>query len=117
MTLGIPLRRGRAFTLPQAASDSHLDAHRDVVKNVLGRGLQPVFTGTLLGLAAAAGLSWILHTTLVFRDPRISSTALPSTIRLHFSAWSASRRQIAAASAIPVRRAGTADPPAALRFE
>ena len=92
--------------------------HRDVVKNVLGRGLKPVFTGTLLGLAAAAALSWMLHATLVFPGSMDFLYGVPFYDPGTFLGLILFVLGVAAAaSALPARRAVSVDPLVALRYE
>jgi predicted permease len=92
--------------------------HRDVVKNLLGRGLHPVFIGTLLGLAAATALSWMLHATLVFPGSMDFFYGVPFYDPATFVGLICFVLGIAAAaSALPARRAMAVDPLVALRYE
>lgn len=90
----------------------------DIVFAVVVRGLRPVFYGIALGIAGAAGLSALLHSTLSipgaadilygvpFYDP---PTFLGLSLFLLIAA--------AVASTIPARRALNVDPMVALRYE
>ena len=92
--------------------------NRIVVKNVVVPGLRPVFVGTALGLPAAAALSWVLHTTLVFPGSMDFLYGVPFYDPATFLGLTCFVLGIAAiASSLPARRAMSVDPLVALRYE
>ena len=91
---------------------------RAVLKNIVLQGLRPVFVGLILGTAAAAGLSAVLHLTLVFEGSMDFLYGLPFYDPITFIGLFCFVLGIAAlASAVPARRALGVDPIAALRYE
>ena len=92
--------------------------NRDVVKNVIVPTLWPVSMGTVLGVAAAAALSWMLHATLVFPGSVDFLYGVPFYDPATFFGLIIFVLGIAAAaSALPARRAMSVDPLVALRYE
>jgi ABC-type lipoprotein release transport system permease subunit len=92
--------------------------NRDVVKTVIVPGLWPISMGTVLGVAAAAALSWILHATLIFPGSMDFLYGVPFYDPVTFLALLCFVICIsAAASAMPARRAMRVDPLIALRCE
>ena len=92
--------------------------NRDVVKNVIVPGLWPVSMGTVLGVAAAAALSWILHATLIFPGSMDFLYGVPFYDPVTFLALICFVICLsAAASAMPALRAMRVDPLIALRCE
>ncbi len=91
---------------------------RDVLIPVVLRGLRPVFCGLGLGIAGAAGLSALLHSTLVLPGSSDFFYGVPFYDPATFLGLSLFLIVIAAvASAIPARRALSVDPMIALRYE
>ena len=89
-----------------------------VWKGVLLQGLRPVFAGMLLGVAAAAGLSALLHQTLIFPGSMDFLYGVPFYDPVTFASLVCFVLAIAAlASAVPARRALRVDPAVALRYE
>ena len=92
--------------------------HRAVLKNILFQGLRPVFAGMILGLAAAAGISTVLHLTLAIPGSWDLLNGVPFYDPITFIGLSGFVMGIAAlASAVPARRALSVDPMTALRYE
>jgi predicted permease len=90
----------------------------DVLKSVIRQGLQPVFVGTIFGLAGAAGVSSILHATLIFPGSTDMLFGVGMFDPLTFIGLSFFLAIVALlASAIPARRALRVDPMVALRCE
>jgi putative ABC transport system permease protein len=82
------------------------------------RGLRPVFTGLALGIAAAAALSALAHSTLVWPEASDFLYGVPFYDPATFLALPLFVLIIAAlASAHPARRALRVDPTTALRYE
>jgi predicted permease len=91
---------------------------RDVLASVVLSGLRPVFIGAVLGLVGAAGLSAILHATLVFPGSVDLLFGVSMFDPLTFIGLTVFVACVAAlASAIPARRATSVDPVVALRYE
>jgi putative ABC transport system permease protein len=91
---------------------------RAVLKNVILQGLRPVFAGLILGLAAAAGLSSVLHWALVFPETWDLLYGVPFYDPVTFAGMICFVLGIAAlASAVPARRALSVDAMTALRYE
>jgi len=89
-----------------------------VWKGVLFQGLRPVLTGMLLGVAAAAGLSALLHQTLIFPGSMDFLYGIPFYDPVTFASLVCFVLAVAAlASAVPARRALRVDPVVALRYE
>ena len=89
-----------------------------VLKNVILQGLRPVFAGLIVGLAAAAGLSSVLHWALVFPEAWDPFYGVPFYDPVTFGGMLCFVLLIAAcASAVPARRALRVDPMTALRYE
>jgi ABC-type antimicrobial peptide transport system permease subunit len=89
-----------------------------VLKNVILQGLRPVFAGLILGLAAAAGLSSVLHWALFLPGAWDLLYGVPFYDPVTFAGMICFVMGIAAlASAVPARRALTVDPITALRYE
>lgn len=90
----------------------------DVVASVVREGLRPVFLGAIAGLALAAGVSTILHATLIFPgspDMLFGVSVFDPLTFLGLSGFLAAVALLA--SAIPARRATKVDPIVALRYE
>jgi putative ABC transport system permease protein len=91
---------------------------RQVVREVVGGGLRPVVAGIVIGIAAAAGLSAVLHSTLRFPGSADFLYGVSFYDPGTFLGLSAFLLLIAAlASAAPARRAAKVDPAVALRWE
>ncbi len=91
---------------------------RTVWNNVIFGGLRPVISGTILGIIAAAGLSAILHQTLIFPGSMDFLYGVPFYDPATFASLILFVLGIAAlASAVPARRAVRVDPAMALRYE
>jgi putative ABC transport system permease protein len=89
-----------------------------VWKGVLFQGLQPVLAGMLLGVAVAAGLSALLHQTLIFPGSMDFLYGVPFYDPVTFASLVCFVLAVAAlASAVPARRALRVDPAVALRYE
>lgn len=92
--------------------------HGAILKNVVVAGLRPVFVGITMGLAAAAGLSWLLHATLVFPGAMDFFYGVPFYDPATFAGISCFVLGVAAiASTLPACRAVRVDPMIALRYE
>jgi predicted permease len=90
----------------------------DVLLSVVVRGLRPVFCGLALGVAGAAALSALLHSTLALPGSPDFFYGVPFYDPATFLGLSAFLIVVAGiASAIPARRALSVDPIIALRFE
>jgi predicted permease len=90
----------------------------DVLFSVIVRGLRPVFCGLVLGVAGAAALSALLHSTLALPGSSDFFYGVPFYDPATFLGLSAFLIVVAAiASAIPARRALGVDPMVALRYE
>ena len=91
---------------------------RDVLASVVLSGLRPVFIGAVLGLAAAAGFSAVLHATLVFPGSTDLLFGVSMLDPLTFIGLSLFVACVAAvACSIPARRAVSVDPLVALKYE
>jgi predicted permease len=91
---------------------------RDVMRGVVMSGLRPVFAGIVCGIAGAAGLSAILHSTLVFPGSADFLYGVSFYDPASFVGLAAFVIVVAAlASAVPARRAVRVDPVVALRYE
>ena len=89
-----------------------------VWKDVILQGLRPVVAGMLAGLTAAAGLSALLHQTLLFPGSMDFLYGVPFYDPLTFSILAGFVLAVAAlASAVPAFRALRVDPAVALRYE
>jgi predicted permease len=89
-----------------------------VFKNVILQGLRPVFAGLILGLAAAAGLSSVLHWALFLPGAWDLLYGVPFYDPVTFGGMICFVMGIAGlASAVPARRALSVDPITALRYE
>jgi ABC-type antimicrobial peptide transport system permease subunit len=89
-----------------------------VLKAVVLQGLRPVFGGIVLGVAGAAGLSSVLHATLVFPGSIDLFYGVPFYDPLTFLGLSWFVAGVATiASLAPARRALQVDPMTALRHE
>jgi macrolide transport system ATP-binding/permease protein len=89
-----------------------------VLRDVVIEGLRPVFVGTALGIAAAAGMSALLHATLVFPGSTDLLYGVAFYDPVTFIGLACFLTAIAAiASAVPARRALRVDPMVALRYE
>jgi macrolide transport system ATP-binding/permease protein len=87
-------------------------------KDVILQGLRPVFVGMMLGVAAAACLSTLLHQTLSFPGSMDFLYGVPFYDPVTFTSLAIFVPAVAAlASAIPARRALRVDPAVALRYE
>ncbi len=90
----------------------------DVLLSVVVRGLRPVFFGLALGVAGAAALSALLHSTLTLPGSSDFFYGVPFYDPATFLGLSLFLVVVAAtASAIPARRALKVDPMVALRYE
>lgn len=90
----------------------------DVLFSVVVRGLRPVFCGLALGVAGAAALSGLLHSTLALPGSSDFFYGVPFYDPATFLGLSIFLTVVAAvASAIPARRALNVDPMIALRYE
>jgi predicted permease len=91
---------------------------RAVLKNVVLQSLRPVFAGMILGLAAAAGISTVLHLALVFPETWDLLYGVLFYDPVTFIGMICFVLTIAAlASAVPARHALKVDPMTALRHE
>ncbi|HXJ43709.1 MAG TPA: FtsX-like permease family protein, partial [Bryobacteraceae bacterium] len=89
-----------------------------VLHGIILSGLRPVGVGAALGMAAAAGLSLVLHQTLVFPGSMDFLYGVPFYDPPTFAGICAFIALVTAlASAAPARRAATVDPMVALRYE
>jgi len=89
-----------------------------VLTTVVVEGLRPVFVGVALGIAGAAGLSWVLHTTLVFPGSTDFFYGIPFYDPATFLGVSCFLIFVAGvASLVPARRALRVDPMVSLRHE
>jgi predicted permease len=91
---------------------------KSLLTGVVLQGLRPVFVGLLLGTAAAATLSSLLHLTVVFTGSIDLLYGVPFYDPVTFAGMSLFVLVVAAlASALPARRALTVEPMVALRCE
>jgi predicted permease len=90
----------------------------DVLRLVVIQGLRPAFVGTLLGIAGAAGISWALHTTLVFPGSADFFYGVPFYDPATFLGLAGFLVALAGiATFVPARRAIRVDPMTALRYQ
>ncbi|HEV2690349.1 MAG TPA: ABC transporter permease, partial [Bryobacteraceae bacterium] len=90
----------------------------EVLRSVIRQGLRPVFVGALIGLAAAIGVSNVLHHMLVFPSSPDLLFGVSVFDPVTFIGLSFFLAFVAAlASAIPAVRATKVDPMVALRYE
>ena len=90
----------------------------DVWNNIVVTGMRPVFSGMALGLIAAAGLSALLHQTLIYPGSADFLYGVPFYDPATFVSLVCFVLGIAAlSSAAPARRALHIDPMVALRYE
>lgn len=90
----------------------------DVVRAVVIDGLRPVFAGMVVGIAAAAGTSTLLHSTLSFpgsADLLYGVSFYDPATFLGLTAFLLAAAALA--STVPARRAVNVDPMVALRYE
>jgi predicted permease len=93
-------------------------ASGQVVRAVLAGGLRPVLVGMAAGIAAAAGASAVLHSTLSFPGSADLLYGVSFYDPATFLGLSAFLLAVAAAaSALPARRAVKVDPMVALRYD
>lgn len=89
-----------------------------VLRNVVLQSLKPVSTGILCGIAMAAGLSALLHQTLIFPGSMDLFYGVPFYDPVTFAALFCFVALLTtAASLAPARRALRVDPTIALRYE
>jgi predicted permease len=89
-----------------------------LLRSVVVQSLRPVILGMAAGIAGAAGLSSMLHTTLVFPGSTDVLYGVPFYDPATFLGFGAFFIAVAAvASAVPARRATQVDPMLALRCE
>jgi ABC-type antimicrobial peptide transport system permease subunit len=89
-----------------------------VIRDVVIAGLQPVFAGMAVGIAAAAAISAALHTTLRFPGAADFLYGISFYDPVTFVGLSALVLLLTAlASAVPARRAVRVDPLTALRCD
>ncbi len=89
-----------------------------VLRTVVLQGLRPVFAGSAVGMVAAAGLSWLLHQTLVLPGSADFLYGVPFYDPATFLGLGCFLTAVAvAASAVPARKAVSVDPVVALRHE
>ena len=90
----------------------------EVLKAVVFQGLRPVLIGIAFGIAGAAGLSWLLHTSLSFPGASDLLYGIPFYDPPTFLGLSLMLLSIAAsASVVPARRALSVDPDGAFEDE
>jgi ABC-type antimicrobial peptide transport system permease subunit len=90
----------------------------DVLKAVVRQGLQPVFTGAVLGLVGAGAVSGMLRAILVFPGSPDMLFGISMFDPLTFAGLTGFLAAVAmVACAIPARRATRVDPMAALRYQ
>jgi putative ABC transport system permease protein len=93
-------------------------ASAGVVRSVVLSGLRPVFVGMAVGIAAAAGASAMLHSTLSFPGSADLLYGVSFYDPTTFLGLSGFLLAVAAlASLVPARRAVKVDPMVALRYE
>jgi ABC-type antimicrobial peptide transport system permease subunit len=91
---------------------------RSVLAGIVGQALRPVFVGSAIGIALAAGLSAVLHQTLVFPGSMDFFYGIPFYDPVTFAGIFVLGMALAAvASWVPARRALRVDPALALRYE
>src|SRR5271165_4120782 len=89
-----------------------------VLRAVVIEGMRSVFVGIGLGILGAAGLSWLLHATLVFPGSTDFLYGVPFYDPVTFLGLSCFLSGIAAlASVVPAQRALRVDPMLALRCQ
>ncbi|MDE3197522.1 MAG: ABC transporter permease, partial [Acidobacteriota bacterium] len=89
-----------------------------VLRGVVGQALRPVFAGSAAGIVLAAGLSAVLHQTLIFPGSMDFFYGVPFYDPVTFGGIGALDTMLAmAASWVPARRALRVDPAVALRYE
>lgn len=89
-----------------------------ILRSVVLRGLRPVICGIAAGMLGAAGLSALLHTTLVFPGSTDVLYGVPFYDPATFAGLTVFVSGVAAlASFVPARRAVRFDPMRALRWE
>jgi predicted permease len=90
----------------------------EVVRNIVVTGLRPVVAGMAAGIAGAAGVSAILHSTLSFPGSPDLLYGVSFYDPATFLGLSGFLLTVAAlASAVPARRAAKVDPVVALRYQ
>ena len=90
----------------------------DVLREVVLGGLRPVAVGIAIGMAGAAALSAVLHSTLSFPGSADLLYGLSAYDPVTFGGLAVFLLLVAAAAgAIPARRAVNVDPAVALRYE
>jgi putative ABC transport system permease protein len=90
----------------------------NVLKEIVVEGLRPAFVGIFVGMAGAAALSWMLHTTLVFPGSSDLFYGVPFYDPATFLSLAAFFTIVAGiAMLVPGRRAVRVDPMMALRYE
>ncbi len=91
---------------------------KNVLKLIVLEGLRPTFIGIAAGIAGAAALSWILHTTLAFPGAADFFYGVPFYDPSTFLCLAAFFILIAGiATFVPARHAIRVDPIVALRYE
>ena len=89
-----------------------------ILRGVVLAGLRPALVGLTVGLTAAAGLSSVLHATLMFPGSMDFFYGVPFYDPLTFLGLFGFVLSVAAlASTAPARRAMKVDPMIALRYE
>jgi putative ABC transport system permease protein len=91
---------------------------RAILSSVVLQSLRPVFAGTILGLMVSAGLSSVLHLTLLFPGSMDLLYGVPFYDPITFGGLFCFVQGVAAlASAVPAWHALRVDPMTALRYE